>query len=887
MFAEFARRIAMLFRRDRFDADLDEEMRLHLELRAHDETERGISTKDAHYAAHKHFGNELVLREESREMWGWQWLENLLQDARYGSRMLVKNPAFAVVAVLTLALGIGANTAIFSVINATLLKAVQFPDPGRLVLVWETFGTGPDRYNIVSAPNVWDFQKQSRSFEGMAIFDSAGRGYNLSPSGIKQEPEQVSGLRVSSGFFPLLGIKPLLGRTFLPEEDFPGRDHEVVLSYGLWQRRYGGDPALVGKTIKIDDEDFTVVGVMPPEFRWQFWSRPRQLWVPVGYTKTDYNRTENSFVAFARLKPGVTVAQASQEMQAVAAAVVRQYPNEDAGMGAAVMPMANFGLDDLRGTMLPLLAAVGFVLLIACVNVANLMLARGAARQKELAIRSALGAGKLRVARQLLTESLLLALLGGGSGVLLAKWSSGLLFHVLRLDHMYLPLREVDSIPLDLRVLAFALLVSCLTSMLFGLAPAISALRRDLNEPLKEGGRESNAGSASRLRHVLVASEVALALVVLCGAGLMIKSLERVLQIDPGLNPRNVLKMEVSVPQEEIYNGPPGLPRFCRDLEDQVGAIPGVVSVGAVAHLPFEGNAGRGFDIAGQPPADPGHRPAANYSVACPNYFRTMGVPVLRGREFNFQDTLGSAGVIVINATMAKRFWPHDDPIGRAILLGGPSGPRLTIVGVVGDVHHWGLDENVHSQFFRPYTQAGWPLMNIVMRTQSAPAIYSASAKKAVAEFLPDRPVTGIETMEEVVRSSTGSRRFPMLLLSGFATFALVLAAVGIAGVVSYSVTQRAHEIGLRVALGADTVDILTLVVGGSMRWALAGVVIGIVGSLGIGRLLSGLLYGVRPSDPLVLGTVSLLLAGVAFLASYFPARHATKVDPMVALRHE
>jgi putative ABC transport system permease protein len=814
-------------------------------------------------------------------------MTDLWQDVCYTARTLGKNPGFTLVSVLTLALGIGANTTIFSVMNATLLKPLPFADPSHLVLIWETFGKGPDNWNIVSAPNFWDFQRQSHSFENMAIFDSAGRGYNLSPTGMKQEPERVSGLRVSAGFFPTLGVKPVLGRTFLPEEEILGRDHEVVLSWGLWKRRYGGDPALVGKAIRIDGDDFTVIGVMPRDFQWQFWGSPRQLWVPVGYTKTDYGRDENSFIAFGRLKPGLTVEQAKSEMGTLASRLVQQYPGEDANMGATVQPMGDFGIEGLRSTMFALLAAVGFVLLIACVNVANLLLARGAARQKEIAIRRALGAAGSRIARQLLTESVLLGLLGGVAGLLLAAWSTQLLFRVFRLDAMQLPLRVLESINIDARVFGFALMASCLTGVLFGLAPALSALRGDFGDPLKEGGRGSTPGSGNRLRHALVASEVALALVVLCGAGLMIKSISRLLGVDPGLDPKNVLTMGMSVPQDEIYNGPPGLPRFCQDLDDHLSAIPGVVSVGAVAHLPLEGDAGRGFQIEGQPPADPGHMPGASYSVVCPNYFRTMGIPVLKGREFTHRDTLTSPGVIVINETMAKKFWPKQDPIGRAIRLGGSDGPRLTVVGVAGDVHFHGLDEPVYRQFFRPYTQAGWPVMSVVVRTTSAPASYTPLVKRAIAEFLPDRPVSGVQTMEEVVHDSTGSRRFPMLLLSTFSLLALVLAAVGIVGVVSYSVAQRTHEIGIRMAMGARASDVLRLIVNGSMMWVLIGIALGIAGSIGLGRLLQTLLYGVRPADPLVLGAVSALLVFVALVASYIPARRAAKVDPLVALRYE
>src|SRR5579864_4180315 len=812
---------------------------------------------------------------------------NLLQDVRYGLRNLGRNPGFTIVAMLTLALGIGANTTIFSVINNTLLKPLPFLDPDRLVLVWETFGRGPGNFNIVSAPNFWDFERQSHSFEAMAIFDSAGRGYNLSATGDRQEAEQVSGLRVSAGFFSVLGVKPLLGRTFLREEETLGRDQEVVLSYGLWKRRYAGDPSLVGRTIRVDGADFTVVGVMPRDFEWQFWSGQRQLWVPVGYTKTDYGRDENSFISIARLKPGVSVAQARAEMEAVASSVQRQFPKEDAKMGATVEPLSEFGMYGLRTTLLALLAAVAFVLLIACVNVANLLLARGAVRQKEFAIRRALGAGGFRIARQLFTESLLLSLAGGATGLMLAAWSLRLLFVSFSMDKMYLPMRPIESIPMDGRVFAFALLISGLTGVLFGIAPALSALRGDVNEPLKEGGRSASTSGRNSLRHVLVASEVALALIVLCGAGLMIKSMTRLLGVDPGLNPKNVLTMQLSVPQEEIYNGPPGLPRFCQDLDQHVTAVPGILSVSAVAHLPFEGDAGRGFQVEGQPPADPGNMPGAAYSVACPNYFRTMGVPILKGREFTRLDTLGSPGVIVINETMARKFWPKEDAVGRAIRLGGPDGPRLTVVGVVGDVHHQGLDAPLRPQFFRPYPQAGWPVMSIVVHTTNTPATFIAPVKKAVADFLPDRPVSSFDNMEDVVRNSTGSRRFPMLLLSVFSVVALVLAAVGVAGVVSHSVAQRTHEIGIRMALGAGTLDVLRLMVNINMVWVLAGLVAGVAGSAGLTQLLEDMLYQVRPLDPMVLGAVSFLLAAVALLASYLPARRAAKIDPIAALRCE
>jgi predicted permease len=814
-------------------------------------------------------------------------MDTLWQDLRFGVRMLVKNPGFTAVAVLTLALGIGANATIFSIVNAVLLQPLPYRDADRLVMVWETSTQSPDDIGIVSAPNYLDWQRQNDVFESMAFFDSAGRGYNLSGG---PEPEQVSGVRVSASFFSVFGVTPALGRIFLPDEETPGKDHVVVLSDSLWRRRYGADPNLIDKTIRVDGEDYTVVGIMPPGFHFQFWSSPRQLWVPVVFTEGDLERGSHSFVVCARLKAGVSIEQSRAQMDVIGRSLSEQYPKDNAGKTATVSSMEDFGKEDSSRTLLALFAVVGFVLLIACANVANLMLARGASRQREFAIRCALGARRWRIARQLITESLLLAAIGGICGLFVASWTSSLLVGILPGDLRYIPFRPLTGVAIDGRVMAFTWLLSCLTGILFGLAPALSVSNTDVSGALKESNRGNTRGAGSRLRYMLVAAEVALALVVLAGAGLMVESLVRLLSVEPGLDPKNVLTLEMSLPQENLYYGPPVNKRFTQDLQTHVGSLPGVLAVSGIGHLPLSGaNAGRGFTIEGRPDPGPENQAGAGYSVACPNYFQTMGIPLVAGREFSEQDRFGAPGVIVINETMARKYWPDEDPIGKRIKLGyfDSKEPWLTVVGVAKDVRHSGLDRRINQWFVRPYDQAAWPFMTIVVRTAGAPMSMAESIKKALAKVEPDRPVSSTETMEDVVRNSVGPRRFPMILLIAFALLALTLAAVGISGVVSYSVTQRTQEIGIRLALGAQKRDVLKLILGRSMISVLAGVVIGLAAAAGLMRFLAGLLYEVKPLDPWVLSIVAALLTGVALAASYVPALRATKVDPIVALRYE
>jgi putative ABC transport system permease protein len=812
-------------------------------------------------------------------------MDSLLADIRYTVRAWRRTPTFTAVAVLTLALGIGANTTMFSVINATILRPLPFPDGERLMTLWKSPVDNPDRLGIVSKPNFRDYQDRSRAFESLALLDSAGRGYNLTGQG---EAEQVPGVRVTASFFRVLGIQPLLGRTFVVEEETAGNDRVVVLSHALWTRRYAADPSIVGTTIQIDSRAYTVVGVMPSHFRFVFGGGgERLLWVPVAWTKGDEERGSNSFYAIGRLKPGITLTEARSEMDVIGRGLAEQYPSDNTGSTVRLVPMVEIGITALRPTLVAMLGVVGFVLLIACVNVANLMLARAAARSRELAIRCALGAGRGRLVRQLLTESVLLSLVGGACGVLLAYWGTTALWPMLPGNLRAVPLRPVDGLRIDITVLLFTSAVAVASGVLFGLAPALTSFRTDMSQPLKQSSPGSTGGS-SRLRYALVASEVALTLVVLAGAGVMLMSVTRLLRVDPGLDPRNVLVMFMSVPQENLYYGPPGNPRFCESLDQHVGSVPGVVSASGIAHLPLSGaNAGRAIAVEGTPDPGPRNQPGANYTVACPKILQTLGMTLLAGREFTMQDTLDAPAVVLINEALARRSWPKEDAVGKRFKIGlfASDAPWLTVVGVFKDVRQAGLDAEPPPWFMRPYQQAGWPFISIVARTASAPQAFVPAVKQALAAVEPNQPVSGIRTMEEIIGRSIASRRFAMLLLSGFALLALVLAAVGIAGVVGYSVVRRTQEIGVRIALGAQRGDVLRLILGQSMAWTLAGVGFGVLGAVGLLRWLESLLYGIKPADPLVLGSMSAVLIGVALAASYVPARRAMRIDAVRALR--
>jgi len=810
----------------------------------------------------------------------------LIHDVRYALRMLLRNPGLTLAALATLTLGIGANATMFSVVRAVLLAPLPFPDGERLMTLWKGPADQPGEYGIVSYPDYRDWLERSDSFEHLALFDSAGRGYNLTDG--DGEPEQVSGVRVTASFFPVLGVEPLLGRTFLEEEEEPGRSRVAVLSHRLWQRRYGGDRGVVGEVISIDGQDYTVVGVMPPELRFQFWSSERELWVPAGWTPGDLGRASHSFLALGRLAPGVEVSEARAEMDVIGRGLAEQYPDVNEGTTVRVVPATEYGLGNVRTALLALLAVVGFVLLIACVNVANLLLARAAARSRELAVRRALGAGRARITRQLLTESLVLALVGGGMGAALAASSVELLPRFLPRTMRFLPLRPVVDIPLDGPVLVFTLVITCAAGILFGVLPALTSARGVPVSPLGENVRGSSGGGW--IRNLLVAVEVGLTAVVLAGAGLMVTSLARLLDVDPGLDPDDLLVMQMSLPQADLYYGPPDRPRFCRDLEEQVGSLPGVLSVSGIAHLPLSGaRAGRGFTIEGRPLPERGDQPGAGYSVACPRVLETLSIRLLSGREFTHADDTGAPGVVLVNESLARRYFPGENAVGKRFKIGDfdSEAPWLTIVGVYGDLPYTGLDQDPYPWFLRPYAQAGWPFFSVLTKTASEPLPYADDVEEALERIEPDQPVTGIRTMEEVIRASLSGRRFPMMLLVGFAVLALALSAVGIAGVVGYTVVQRRREIGIRMALGASRTDVLRVSVLRSMLWASGGLAAGLLASFGVFRLMGSLLYDVAPNDPRVLALASAVLLAVVFLASYLPARRATRVDPVEALRQE
>jgi len=807
-------------------------------------------------------------------------MNTLLQDIRFAARMLWKNWNVTVIVVVVLALGVGANTAIFSVVNAVLLRPLPYADPDRLVRLSEDSPQVPQM--SISYPNFLDWREQNKVFTGIAAMQF--RSLNLTGA---DEPERLAGRAVSAEFFDVLGVKPAAGRSFLPEEDRPGASRVCILSHGLWQRRFGSDPSPVGKQLRLGGESYTVIGVLPASYRF---GTPTDIFVPIGLRAGEMMErgSHPGIYAVARLKPGVSVERARTELVSLAERISTQYGMK--GNSATLTPLREALVGDIRTSLLVLLGAVGFVLAIACANVANLLLARAASRHREMAIRAALGAGRWRIVRQLLTESVLLALLGGGVGLLLAWWGVDVLRAV-----------SVDSLPtttevnLDGKVIIFTLLVSIVTGVIFGLAPALGAAKTDLHNTLKESGRGSTAsGRRAWLRSALVVVEVALSLVLLVGAGLLIKSFLRILDTDPGFKSENLLTMQLALNVKKDEGGK--VLNFFNDLSGRIKGLPGVESVAFSNGLPLGQASDTSFAIVGRPKPEPGKQPQTMIYIPSTEYLQAMGIRLVKGRFFTAQDTHRSPRVAVIDEAFARQQFPDEDPLGHYIAGDGKDNPDAEIVGVVAHVKHFGLDatERIQAQLYLPFNQAPddalpslAPRMNLIIRTTADPLTLASAVRREVQELDPNQPVYNVNTMEQTLDRSLAPQRFSMTLLLLFAVVALALASVGIYGVIAYTVSSRTHEIGIRMALGAQKTDILRLIVGHGMSLALFGVLLGLAVAFAVTRVMASQLYGVSATDPAVFVGIAVLLGAVAFLASYIPARRATKVDPMIALRYE
>ena len=815
-------------------------------------------------------------------------MATLMGDLRYAIRGMLTKRAFSAIVLATLALGIGANVAIFSVVNGVLLRPLPYPDAERVVQVDHI-----EPYGTVSEPEFVDYRDGTKRFERMAAFSETSGTLTG-----EREPERVTIARVSDGFFSILRVPPEVGRTFVPEEDrrhgFPRR--AAVLSHGLWTRRFGADKAIVGREIRINDVSVTVVGVMPEPFDYP--SSDIALWMPLRLNyDTLWTRNNHYLRLIARLKPGVSAAAATNEVNTLAKQFVRDYPqvyNQSSPLIAKATPLPDKLLGRTRPYLLALLGAVGFVLLIACVNVANLLLARGEARRKELAIRTALGASRGRIARQVMTESVVYAVTGGALGIALAWWGQ----HALRAAAPA-SIPRVDQVTIDGGVLLFALLVTSLTGLLFGVLPAVRGARGDTIRSLREGGKTSSQFGIGRARGVLVVSEVALAVVLLTGAGLMIRSLWKLQAIDLGIKPEHVLALRVSYPERPAnLNDAAGhshaIVQFYRDLTDRVQALPGVESVGAVGDLPIaDGYSSWSILIDGSPMLSVGEAPAVTPEQVTPGYFRTMGIPVLRGREFTDRDGADAPLVALVNEAAVKKLWPNKNPIGGTIKMLNESAPWATVIGVVKDVRSAGYMEDVPPTMYFPHAQAGQSAyytpaaMNLVVKTDGDPLTIAGPLRQIVRQLNASTPVSNVQTMEAVVAASVASRRFSTELLAGFAALALVLAGIGIYGVIAYDVSQRTYEIGLRMALGAQSTQVAGMMVGRGVRMVVVGLVLGVAGSLAVTGVLASLLVDVSRLDPVTIGSVVVVLGVVAAAAAYLPARRASAVDPMVALRRD
>ena len=873
---ELARRLRMLMHRRQFDADLEEEMRLHLELRQQEHLESGMTADSARVAARRRFGNVTALKEKSHIAWGWEWFEHLALDVRHSLRLLRKSPGFTLVAVLTLALGIGANAAIFSVVNGILLRPLPYHAPNRLTVVWEKNSDGtPDN---VGYATYLDWKAQNHTFEQLALYAS------WQPVLQAGEPEQLNGLRVTSNYFRTLGIQPELGRDFLPEEDNPTALHVVILSHSLWARKFNSDPNIVGKSIAMNAASFIVAGVLPASYESLMNQDPRggsvEIWRVLGCDVSQpwACRTCHHLIAIGRLRDGVDFAEAKVEMDTISAELMRAYPNEYSAAGVVLTPL----VEQLLGHVST--PAVSFVLLVACANLANLLLARSTKREREVAVRSVLGASRKRIACQLLAENCALALLGAAVGLIPAYWTPRVLAALGTGD-----LPRLDAVRLDGRVLIFTASAALLTGIATGLAPVLRLSNIDLRESLKEGTRGSAGGAGRRLRGLLVVSEVALSLTLLVGAGLLLRSLSRLLTVSPGFDATHVLTLRTSVLGQR-YSDNTILRQFFADAVERLRALPGVESAAAASQIPLGGNIDRyGFHAEGKVNANPELDESAERYCITPGFLAALRIRLLRGRDIVASDTADTPGVILINETAARRIWPGEDPLGKRVKLGGLDHPWLTVIGVVGDVHHIALDAAPDMQVYIPHAQ--WPFpdsdMAFVLRTVGPPTALASAARRVIHSLDATQPFSRVMPLDAYVVLSVQGRRFALVLIGVFATIALLLSVVGIYGVTAYGVAQRTREIGIRRALGAQPGAVLGLLLRQGLHLILAGTVLGVGASVALTRFLASMLFEVTPTDPLTFALVVVVLAGVAILACWIPARRAMRVDPMVALHYE
>ncbi len=803
-------------------------------------------------------------------------MASALQDLRYGARLLVRSPGFSLVAIMALAIGIGANTAIFSVINTLLVQRLPYRDADRLAIVWEHNTVRGNRSNVVGPANFIHWREMNQVFEDLATVTIT---FSVTVTG-NGDPEELQTQAISAELFQILGVQPALGRGFTAAENVPGT-RSIVISDRLWKRRFGSDRTILEKPIVSQGTPYTVVGVMPPGF--SFLDKSVDVWLPIGFTAQSRIPRGRSLTVVGRLKPGLTVERAQLDMTQVSAQLTQMFPDFNTGWTSRVVPLREQLTGDVRPALLVLAGAVAFVLLIACANVANLLLARAGARQRELAVRAALGAARARLVRQLLAESLVLSAIGGVFGLLLAWWALGFLRAVVA---ERLPIQRLEMVGIDMSVLLFTAVASLSCGLVFGVVPALTASGTSLTSSLKEGGRSGSGSRGNRLRGAFVVVEVALALVLLVGAGLLLRSFMRLLDQHPGFDSSRIVTMRLSLPGPRYGTDGPRM-QFLTRFFEQVDALPGVEASGAISFLPLTGlGAATRMEIMGQPKPPTGQEPVTDVRVITHDYLETMGVPLLKGRLFNEQDAADAKGRVVINETMARRHWPNEDPIGRRVLISWDA-VEDEVIGVVGDVKHTGLDAEPRAMTYWPYMRNAYSTMTVTVRTAGDTGRVVSSIVGLVRQLDPELVVANVKTMDEVVSNSVAQRRLTMLLLTIFAATALLLAAVGIYGVIAYSVTERTQEIGIRMALGAQRADVLRMVVRQALALAVAGIVAGGVGALLLTRLMEGLLFQVRPADPVTFAIVSGILAAVALLASYIPGRRATRVDPVIALRAE